>query len=220
MDSDGEHYGEGLGALLREKSDRLKVKNQRRARLRDIADKATPAKAARIRANNLGHKKIDSQAKKAKCQIRDTVFKAVHRVVDKASVIAAEDLTSPIASRSFGKNMNRRLSAWTKGTIAEALTSVSHRRGSSVVLVNAAYTSQVDSQTGCLAGKRRGNRFYCESGDVMQADENAALNVLARLPDSEISRYMPYRKVKRVLQVRTERHRLGLLNLDTSHDRP
>ena len=216
VDSDGDHHGPELGVLLRVKSDRLKVKHQRRSKLRALAEKAAPAKADRIRRNNLGRKKLARQDRADKQQIRDVVFKAVHAVVDKASAIAAEDLSSPVVKRRFGKNMNRRLSAWTKGTIAEALDSVPRRRGSSVELVNAAYTSQIDSRTGCFMGTRKGDRFYRETGEVVQADENAALNVLARLSDPEIGRYTPYRKVKRILQERTERHRLGLLNQDTS----
>lgn len=216
VDSDGDHHGAELGSLLTGKSDRLKTKYQRRSKLRAVAGRSSPSKATRIFQNNLGRNKLNRKNKKDKQQIRDVVFKAVHAVVDKASVIAAEDLSSPIVTRSFGKNMNRRLSAWTKGTIAEALYSVSHRRSSSVELVNAAYTSQVDSRTGCFTGVRKGDRFYRKSGEIVQADENAARNVLARLSDPEIGRYMPYRKVKRILQGRTERHRLGLLNQDTS----
>ena len=130
---------------------------------------------------------------KSHARIRDVVFQSVHAVVDKAAVIAAEDLTAPMAGKSFGKNVNRRLAAWTKGVIAEALDSVSSRRGSAVVLVNPAYTSQIDSRTGCLDGKRQGDRFYCSDGVVLQADQNAARNVLARLSDPEIERFMPYR---------------------------
>ena len=216
VDSDGDHHGIELGPLLSAKSDKLKVTHQRRAKLKHIADMSPPAKAERILKNNLGRKKLDRRAKKTKKQIRDVVCKAVHAVVDKASTISAEDLTSPMAGRSFGRNTNRRLASWTKGVIAEALNSISHRRGSSVVLVNAAYTSQIDSQTGCFTGTRKGDRFYRETGEVVQADKNGALNVLARLSDPEIGRYMPYREVKRVLQERTKRHRLGLLNQDTS----
>jgi len=51
---------------------------------------------------------------------------------------------------------------------------------------------------------------------VLQADQNAARNVLARLSDPDIDRFMPYRQVKTILQVRTERLRLGLLNQDSS----
>ncbi|MFH0848702.1 MAG: transposase [archaeon] len=140
------------------------------------------------------------------------IFKAVHAVVNKASIIVAEDLSSLIASKKgYGKNMNRRLSAWTKGVIAEALKNVSQRRGALLALVNPAYTSQVDSRNGCLLGKRKGDSFYCFDGVVLQADENAAQNVLARLHDPEISRWMPYQQVRSILLARTERHRLKLL---------
>ena len=50
------------------------------------------------------------------------VHTAVNAVVDKASVIIAEDLTSPISGKKFSKNVTRRLSAWTKGVIAQLKT--------------------------------------------------------------------------------------------------
>jgi hypothetical protein len=58
--------------------------------------------------------------------------------VNKAAVSAAEDLTAPMAGKSFGKHVNRRLLAWTKGVIAEALNGVSSRRSSTIILVNLA----------------------------------------------------------------------------------
>ena len=152
-----------------------------------------------------------------KAHVRDKVFKAAHAVVDKAEVVVAEDLTFPISSRkSYGRNMNRRLSAWTKGVIAESLDSVSQRRGSTLALVNCAYTSQVDSRYGVLRGRRKGDSFYCFDGVVLHSDENAARNVLARHYDFEIGRWTSYREVRSILLERTECHRLGLLNLDTS----
>jgi len=217
VDSDGEHHGEGLGALLRAESDYLKVKNQRRAKLRAIAKNTkNERKRQNITRHNLGRKKLNRRAAKVKARIRDKVFKAAHAIVDKAGTIAAEDLTAPMAGRSFGKNVNRRLAAWTKGVLAEALDVVSQRRGSTLVLVNPAYTSQVDSRNGCFLGKRVGDRFYCFDGEVLQADENAARNVLARLYDSEIGRWTPYKQVRSILLARTERLRLGLLNQDSS----
>jgi len=153
---------------------------------------------------------------KTRARIRAVVFQAVHQVVDKAAVIATEDLTAPMKGKSFGKNVKRRLAAWTKGVIAEALDRVSSRRGSAVVLVNPAYTSPMDSRTGCLDGKRRGDLFYCTDGVVLQADQNAARNVLARLSDPDIERFTPYQRVKAILLERTQRLRLGLLNPDSS----
>lgn len=101
--------------------------------------------------------------------------------------------------------------------MADALDMVSNRRGSSVVLVNAAYTSQIDSISGLLLGDRVGGRFYRINGDVLDADINAARNVLARLYDNEIQLYTPYRKVKEILQARTaQQKRMGPLIQDTS----
>jgi transposase len=71
------------------------------------------------------------------------------------------------------------------------------------ILVNGAYTSQTDSTNGLLEGKRKGDKFYRVNGDVLQADHNAALNVLARLNDSEISRFTPYKEVRRILLSRS-----------------
>jgi hypothetical protein len=52
----------------------------------------------------------------------------VHRVIDKAGLVVAEDLTKRFAGRKrLGKNMNRRLAAWTKGVTAEALHTTPHR---------------------------------------------------------------------------------------------
>lgn len=217
VDSGGQHHGIELGEMLRTESDYLKAKNQRRAKLRALAKNTkSERKRQNILRNNLGRKKLGRRARKTKSHVRDVVFKATHAVVDKASTIGAEDLTAPMGGHKFGKNMNRRLASWTKGVIAEALETVTKRRSALLILVSCAYTSQIDSRNGCLLGKRRGDSFHCFDGVVLQADENAARNVLARVFDPEISRWTPYRKVRSILLARTERHRLGLLNQDPS----
>lgn len=217
VDSEGDHHGTGLGELLRSESDYLKVKNQRRAKLRALAKNTeSERKRQNIERNNLGRKKLNRRAAKQNANIRDMAFKAAHAVVDKASTIVAEDLTAPMASKKFGRNINRRLTSWTKGVIAESLETVTKRRSATLVIVNPAYTSQMDSRNGLLLGKRSGDSFHCYDGVVLQADENAARNVRDRLYDSEVDRWMPYTKVKSILIERTERHRLGLLNQDSS----
>ncbi|MFI6262044.1 hypothetical protein [Micromonospora sp. NPDC051006] len=94
-DSDGEHHGTRLGGLLTNESDRLKERNRRRAKLRSIANNAARrgdhAKAARINVNNLGTVKRDRQAVRHQARVRTEVFTAVHRVVDKAATVVAED---------------------------------------------------------------------------------------------------------------------------------
>jgi IS605 OrfB family transposase len=210
-DSDGVHHGVTLGAVLTKESDKLKKKYQRRNKLKNIAKKKPL-----VIKHNLGRKKLNKQSVKHQSCVRTIVHEAVNQVIDKAAVIVTEDLTSPIAGNKFGKNVSRRLSSWTKGVIASATENVSRRRGSTVIYVNAAYTSQMDSCDGSLSGKRRGEKFYRENGEVLQADVNAARNVLARLHDSEISRWMPYKQVKAILLKRTSANRLKLLNQDSS----
>lgn len=220
VDSDGAHHGTGLGAFLTEESDAQKVKGQRRNKLRAIAgNTGSERKRQNILQNNLGPQKANRRQRKTRAKLRDITFKAAHAVIDKASVVVAEDLTRHIQGKQgkpLGKNVNRRLASWTKGAIAEALENASQRRGSTLEIVNAAYTSQVDSRNGCLSGQRQGDRFLTEDGEVLQADENAARNVLARYYDSEIGRWMTPQQVKSILQERTQRHRLRLSNPDSS----
>ncbi|PWR07790.1 hypothetical protein DKT69_33870 [Micromonospora sicca] len=220
-DSDGQPHGVQLGVLLTSESDRLKERNRRRAKLRSIANTAAlrgdQAKAHRIKVNNLGTVKRDRQAARHRARVRTEIFTAVHRVVDKAATVVAEDLTKRFAGRKkLGKNINRRLAAWTKGVTAEALRSVSERRGSALVPVNSAYTSQTCHRCGRL-GRRSGDRFHCTwCGVVWQADVNAAINILHRAGDPDIALHTPHHKVRQILQDRTDRHRTRLSVQDSS----
>jgi len=104
---------------------------------------------------NLGTKKLHKNNKKQKSLLRNTAFQAAHAIVDIAKEVRAEDLTNPIINKEKWKNYNRRMSSWAKGTLAEALESVTKARGSCLRLVNCAYTSQMDSNTNFLAGSGR-----------------------------------------------------------------
>ena len=164
----------------------------------------TEAYADNIRRNNLGNQKWDRRQKKHTAQTRDFLCHAAHRVVDRAGTIACEDLTAPMSSSKYRhRDTNRRLSGWVKGIMADTFTSISRRRGLALVLVNPAYTSQIDSRTGLLQGTRRGDRFYGLDGVVLDADTNAARNILQRLYDDGITLYTPYREVKRLLRDRS-----------------
>ncbi|MQA63804.1 MAG: transposase [Actinophytocola sp.] len=220
-DSDGNHHGRNLGGLLRTESDYLKATNARRAKIRSMAEKAhkagDAAKADRIKANNLGMVKRNRRRARFESRVRTTTFTAVHAVVDKAAQVVAEDLTRPFVSRKkLRKNTNRRLAAWTKGVTAEALTSVSERRGSALSLVNAAYTSQVAPCCRIL-GKRQRDRLHCtQCGVVWQADHAAAVNILKRDGDSGITLWTRHDRVKELLQERIDRRRTRLPVQDSS----
>jgi hypothetical protein len=206
-DSEGGFHGQGFGAELRAFSDAAHKTGKARNRLHALEKKhregGRTAKADRILKNNLGRKKIEARRARTQRRLRTLAFKAAHAVVDKAETIGAEDLTSPIAKKQPWKGYNRRMGFWAKGVLAEALESVTEQRGACLVYVASAYTSQIDSKTGLLEGKRSGDRFYHVSGDVSQADTNAALNVKARMTDLDIGRYTPYREIKRILLSRS-----------------
>ncbi|MBB5805836.1 transposase [Saccharothrix ecbatanensis] len=209
-DSDGVHHGTELGRLLSSESDHRKVRNVRRAKIRSVAERDRGAgghdKAQRIARHNLGTAKRDRRSSRWRQTVRTVTFRAVHAVVDKAALVAAEDLTRTFTGRvRRGRDVNRRLAAWTKGVTAEALMNVSERRGSALTLVNAAYTSQVVPCCDAL-GRRSGDRLHCtRCGVVWQADHAAAINVLHRVGDPDITLHTPYRRVGSIVRERADR---------------
>jgi hypothetical protein len=68
VDTDGDHHGPELGELLRRRSDTLKERNARRAKLRSIGNQAAQrgrhGKAERIRRTNLGTVKRQRQQRR------------------------------------------------------------------------------------------------------------------------------------------------------------
>lgn len=205
VDSMGRHHGVELGSTLTERSDANKAKNQARNRLRAIANRAEArgdhAKAKRIRANNLGTKKRAKRQRRIDGNVKRVAHTTAHAIVDTSSYIACEDLSRPMKSKSRGRNQNRRLNEWTKGQLFKSLQAVAKRRGATLHFVNPAYTSQVDHQTASLAGTRLGDRFTHPSGDVSQADENAAINILVRSLDPRMSRWSTKDEVRAKLTV-------------------
>ncbi len=197
-DSEGNFYGDEFGKVLTESGDKIKHRGKARNKLFQILKKK-PHKAINIIKFNLGRKKLERNISHKKELIRNIAFKAVHKIVDKAKEIRAEDLTRPIQNNSKWKNYNRRMSSWAKGALAEALESVTKARGSRLRLVNAAYTSQMDSNTGRLEGLRVGDKFYHANGEISHADTNAALNIKKRGDTTDITLYMPHQAVKKIL---------------------
>jgi hypothetical protein len=220
-DSDGERHGPALGQLLTTQSDLRKRKGRARGKLRAVRDRAVEAgdlaKGARVERHNLGTVKRDRQARRWQGRVRTVTYQAVNQVADKAALVAAEDLTKPFTGRKkLGRNTSRRLAAWTKGITAHALKDVPERRGSALVLVNAAYTSQADPRDHCTLGARRGDLLYLPGEVVWDADHAAAINVLARASDPGITLHTPYTRVRQILQERADRHRTRLPVQDSS----
>ena len=92
----------------------------------------------------------------------------------------AEDITQPITGKQQSKTINRQLNQWRKGELPASREKISRETGSTLSVVNPAYTLQMCSQTGTLLGKRDGDVFTADTGVVIQSDKNAALNILYR----------------------------------------
>ncbi|NEO48469.1 MAG: transposase [Moorea sp. SIO4A3] len=222
FDSDGQEHGKKLGKLATKKSDRICAKNRNRGKLWALhrkLEKINPAKSARILKNNLSRKTENRRYRKNQSEIRAIIGAASKSLFDGESLKVfavreawptASDLTQPIRNKRQSKAMSRKLNSWMKGEMRDSLRKWANWTGSVVTEVQPSYTSQVDSVTGTLLGKRSGDSFTRFDGVVLQADHNAAKNILARGTDFEISRYMNKTEVQAVLLRRTARFLKGM----------
>ncbi|WP_287360628.1 zinc ribbon domain-containing protein [Moorena sp. SIO3B2] len=208
-DSDGRAYGLGLGKLATNKSDRIVKKNRNRGQLWALhrkLEKIDPAKSARILENNLSRKTENRRLRKDQAGIIAIIGAASRSLFNGESLkVFAEDLTQPIKGKRQSLAMSRKLNSWMKGAIRDSLQKWANWTGSVVSEIQPSYTSQIDSVTGTLLGVRKGDSFIRFNGVVLQADHNAALNILARGTDKEISRFMTRVEVQAVLLRRTAR---------------
>ncbi|NEP64552.1 MULTISPECIES: zinc ribbon domain-containing protein [Moorena] len=214
FDSEGKAHGKGLGRLASKKSDRICAKNRNRGKLWALhrkLEEIDPAKSARILENNLGRKTENRRYRKDLGEILAVIGQASKSLLGgKALKVFAEDLTQPITNKRQSKAMSRKLNSWMIGLMRDSLQKWANWTGSVVTEVQPSYTSQIDSRNGTLLGKRTGDNFTGFDGVVLQADHNAAKNILARGTDFEISRFSSRAEVQAVLLRRTARYLKGL----------
>ncbi|MUG91918.1 hypothetical protein F7734_05320 [Scytonema sp. UIC 10036] len=204
--SENQTIASGLGQLMTEKTERIAKTNRNRYRIRCFGEtikKHDPKKAARILENNLGYKKKSRKLQREKETIKNFIRKDLRKVIISPIDIICEDLTTPIKGKRQAKQINRKLNQWMKGELQASLVQLSMKTGSTISVVNPAYTSQLDSQTGTLLGHRNGDRFIRYTKDVVQADWNAAINIRIREQDNQITRYMQSGEVETILIGRT-----------------
>ncbi|NEQ05558.1 MAG: transposase [Moorea sp. SIO1G6] len=221
-DSDGQAHGKNLGKIATIKSvrvawpfgHRICAKNRNRGKLWAIhrkLEKIDPAKSARILKNNLSRKTENSRYRRDQSELRAIIGAASKSLFKGESLrIFAEDLTQPIKNKRQSKAMSRKLNSWMKGEMRYSLQKWANWTGSVVTEVQPSYTSQIDSFSGTLLGARIGDSFIRFNGVVLQADHNAAKNILARGTDQGISRFMTRVEVQAVLLRRTARFLEGM----------
>jgi IS605 OrfB family transposase len=214
-DSDGQHYGNGFGNILREASDDLKIKMQRRNKLHALqktytqsSDDRKRKKAKHIGKFNLGIKKLEETNRKTKATIQNKINQAYNQLLEKKPNKIISESLSHTFHYDFNRNMNRRMSAWVKGKLKERLEFKALVKGFDHHQVNPAYCSQTCLLCDYVDRKnRKGDKFECHyCGYVGHADWIAAVNLKRRYFDPEITRFTLYRDVKRMLLQRFHRH--------------
>ncbi len=196
-----------LGKTLTRKTNKAHKINKNRNRLFQHSENHLDKnKSARIKACNLGSKKKNKKLHQDKTTIRCMIRSCLYAYIKQPTLIVAEDLSRPIPGKKMAKSLNRKLNQWMKGELQDSLIAIGRKTGSTVATVNCAYTSQVDSQTGTLLGSRKGDRFIRFTGDVLQSDYNASINIKLRYEDPRISNYMTSDAVREVLLDDTVRY--------------
>jgi transposase len=211
-DTDGIAYGENLGEQLTEIADSRTEKYRKRNKLKSLAEKYEKLgykhKVRNIRKFNLGTKKRDALSARQKATVDNIINNSINTLfkTKNPKILVTEDLNHNF---KFGKikKVNNRLSSWVRGRMKQRIMFKALVRRSDHKQVNSAYTPQTCPVCGFTDSKnRKQDRFQClQCKHVDHADRVAALNLLARCSDDEITRYTPYRKVKTVLLERFHR---------------
>ncbi|WP_276957164.1 zinc ribbon domain-containing protein [Ferrimicrobium acidiphilum] len=227
-DSSGVHNGNEYGRALTSMTERRTKTDKARNRLHALSKRdAGSRRTKHIARNNLGTKKQQARLRRAKAQLQTisgaTIKEVIHgdgnrtrarkRVPQLPSQrpreIIIEDL-SHLQGKARSKNISRLCSSWARAVNQERITVHAYVGGSGIKTVNAAYSSQTCPDPTCgyvHRDNRHGDVFHCRNpywecnwqGDV---DHVAAMNLLNRIKDHQISRFTPYREVKKILDER------------------
>lgn len=207
--STGVGYGPDFGEWLTQRDDEITSKGRKRGKLwsryRELKKRGHDHKAKSLKNNNLGSVKQEARRRRDHAMTESFVnheLRLFYRL-EKPGTVVCEDLTWSSDGKGRSKTWNRRLSGWCKRIIQSRMEFLAGVYGARVVMVNAAYTSQVCSVEGCgRFGERSGGNFTCPVHGWMDADLNAAVNVRSRYYDDGIKLWFSPWVVKKVLESR------------------
>lgn len=198
----GKQYGNEYRNINKELIERQVRKNANRSRIfqhmKELERKGELEKAENMRTSNLGKKKQEKFSNRIRERSRSYINRTVNEFLDAElpSEVVKEDLSWEKKSRKKGKGFRARIARWEKGVLDDSLEWKAYKSGIKVTNVNPAYTSQVHHECGKF-GKRNGRSFRCpHCGKEMNADVNAAYNIMERKNIKEITLYTSAEKVK------------------------
>lgn len=130
-------------------------------------------------------KKIKNKEKRQSKDFLCRMVKAVIASTD-AGTVAVENLEKikkKTSRTKEGFKRKRHCCAFSQVALSEFVRILTYKAplaGKQVVTVSPAWTSQTDSRTGKKDGERRGRRYICKDGTVLDSDWNAAINIAKR----------------------------------------
>lgn len=149
-DSDGQFYGKDLHSVY----DRLANKKRGSKKYKRLLS------YKRNRVNEICNKFINE-----------------HKGYD----IVCEDLKNVKHKSSFYKSINNKLQYWSYRQVIDKMESLSESEGFTLIKVDPSYTSQTCSKCGAVVkANRDGEHYHCSCGLEIDADTNAAINILRR----------------------------------------
>lgn len=199
----GNSYGTGYSGLtndLIEKQERKMKERQFYWNLyRNFLKSEQTSKAKNVLANNLGKKKFNKFSERIREKSRSYINHELDLFfeTEKPTEIIKEDLTwENLNGKSKGKNFNRIMNRWEKGYLDNQIEWKAKQKEIMVTNVNPAYTSQICHICNNF-GNRNGETFDCpHCGNKMDADVNAAHNIMKRKEIEGINIYTSASKVK------------------------
>lgn len=95
--------------------------------------------------------------------------------------IVCEDLKRVKHASKLYRKMNNKLQYWSYKQVLDKLNSLSELKGFKLIKVEPGYTSQTCSKCGqIIKANRQGELYNCSCGLLIDADTNAAINILHR----------------------------------------
>ena len=134
--------------------------------------------------NRLSKKKRDSKNYKQllhykTCKINEVVNKFINFYKDTDFV--CENLRNVKHASKLYKSLNNKLQYWSYRQVLDKLDQLSEIEGFNLIKIDPAYTSQTCSNCGTILKSNRNGEFYnCSCGLIIDADTNAAINILHR----------------------------------------
>ncbi len=181
--SSGKVYGERLGELANPETERLAEKNQKRQKARQDCRscmESDPAKAEKIRKNNLGRKKYDEQKRRGREKTQNFINAELNRMFREekpAKIVIGKSAAGNRRAGKFSPQENRRIARSFQGYIKKQL--VFKCRLNAVELEEVSPGGNRNTCCRCGGeGSRDGGEFLCAvCGLRIPAAANAAKNI-------------------------------------------